>query len=201
MDGNAALPWLYRQSLKNDVQRELIRETYATLEDLQAAAISTDDLLFSFKKQNQGERMASRKPDTRSRMTEPRQTTQPSSNDGTTGTGTDPNAMELDRLSTEEYRKRRAAGLCFKCGKKGLARDCPRHNEVNRTMSNRPQQGQYSRARPGQMAMIESVPEDMGNSDASLALVKTQGSNSSEKEPPTALSTDFTKQVPDFLHG
>jgi len=117
------------------------------------------------------------------------------------GTGTDPNAMELDQLSTEEYRKRRAAGLCFKCRKKGLARDCPRHNEVNRTMSNRPQQGQYSRARPGQMAMIESVPKDMGNSDASLALVKTQGSNSLEKEPPTALSTDFTKQVPDFLCG
>jgi len=64
MDGNAALPWLYRQSLKNDVQRELIRETYTTLEDLQAAAISTDNLLFSFKKQNQGERMAGWKPDT-----------------------------------------------------------------------------------------------------------------------------------------
>jgi len=201
MDGNAALLWLYRQSLKNDVQRELIRETYATLEDLQAAAISTDDLLFSFKKQNQGERMAGRKSDARSRMTEPRQTTQPSSNDGTTGTGTDPNAMELDRLSTEEYRKRRAAGLCFKCGKKGLARDCPRHNEVNRNVNNRPQQGQYPCTRPGQMATIESVPEDIENPGASLALVRTQKLDSPEKGSSSTLSTDFTQNVPDFLRG
>ena len=35
MNGNAALPWLYRQSLKNDIQQELLWETYATLEDLQ----------------------------------------------------------------------------------------------------------------------------------------------------------------------
>jgi len=196
MNGNAALPWLYRQSLKNDVQRELLRESYTSLEDLQAAAISTDDLLFSFKKQNPADRVITRRPDARPKPTEYRPPAQIA-----TGSGTDPNAMELDRLSTEEYRKRRAAGLCFKCGKKGLARDCPRHNEVNRNMNSRPQQEPYSRARPGQMATIESVPEETENPGASLALIRTQKSDSPEKETPATFSTDFTKNVPDFLRG
>jgi len=117
------------------------------------------------------------------------------------GSGTDPNAMELDQLSTKEYRKRRATGLCFKCGKKGLARDCLQHNEVNRNMNSQPQQEQYSRARPGQMATIESVPKETENPGASLALVRTQKSDSPEKEPPATFSTDFTKNVLDFLRG
>lgn len=55
MQGNDALPWIYQQSLKDEIQQELLREMFNTLEALQAVAIRTDDLLFSFKKQNQGE--------------------------------------------------------------------------------------------------------------------------------------------------
>ena len=39
MQGNTALPWMYQQSLKDEIQWELLRENFATLEDLQAAAI------------------------------------------------------------------------------------------------------------------------------------------------------------------
>jgi len=117
------------------------------------------------------------------------------------GSGTNPNAMELDWLSTKEYCKRQATGLCFKCGKKGLARDCLQHNEVNQNMNSRPQQEQYSRVRPGQMATIESVPEETKNPGASLVLIRTQKSDLPEKEPLATFSTDFAKNVPDILCG
>ena len=137
MNGNQALPWLFRQSLKNDIQRELLRESFCTLEELQSAVIVTDDLLFSFRKQNQGDHTNTRKLDTKPRQNEYRPSV-PTPQDN--GAPNDPNAMELDRLSAEEYRKRRAGGLCFKCGKKGLAWDCPKYNENNRNETNRPQQ-------------------------------------------------------------
>ena len=70
MNGNQALPWLFRQSLKNDIQHELLRESFRTLEELQSAAIATDDLLFSFRKQNQGDCTNTRKPDTKPRQNE-----------------------------------------------------------------------------------------------------------------------------------
>jgi len=50
--------------------------------------------------------------------------------------GSDPNAMELDWLSADEYCKQRAGSLCFKCRKKGLACDFPCHNEINEPTSN-----------------------------------------------------------------
>jgi hypothetical protein len=53
MTGNNALLWLYWQSLKAEIQWELLREMFNTLEVLQSAAINTDDLLFLFKKQHQ----------------------------------------------------------------------------------------------------------------------------------------------------
>ena len=199
MNGNAALPWLYRQSLKNDIQRELLRETYTTLEELQNATISTDDLLFSFRKQNLGDRTTTRKPELRPRQGEYRQNTQAPQDTG--NTGNDPNAMELDRLSTEEYRRRWAAGLCFKCGKKGLARDCPRHNEINRNDNNRSQQTQYQPRRPGRVAAIEAAPDNPENQGANLALMRTQESGSQEMKSPAMRSIDLTREVPDFLRS
>ena len=65
MEGNDALPWMYRQGIKHDIQRELLGHNYATLEDLQTAAISMDDLLFSFKKQTQPERKEIKRIDNR----------------------------------------------------------------------------------------------------------------------------------------
>jgi hypothetical protein len=63
------------------------------------------------------------------------------------GTKKDPYAMDIDRveveeddkeapqtrktyLSPQECEKRRKNGLCFKCGKKGLIKDCPNHLTV-----------------------------------------------------------------------
>src|SRR5258706_15621958 len=111
MNGNQALPWLFHQSLKNDIQRELLHETFNTLEQLQSATIATDDLLFSFRKQNPGDQTTNRKPKVRQPNVLMPQENSPTN---------DPNAMELDHLSTDEYWKRQAGGLCFKCRKKGL---------------------------------------------------------------------------------
>jgi len=63
MNGNQALPWLFRQSLKNNIQRELLCEMFNTLEQLQSAVITTDDLLFSFRKQNPGDQTTNQKPE------------------------------------------------------------------------------------------------------------------------------------------
>ena len=70
MNGNEALPWLFRQSLKNDIQCKLLRETFNTLEQLQTTAIATDDLLFSFRKQNLGDWPAIRKADAKPKQNE-----------------------------------------------------------------------------------------------------------------------------------
>ena len=125
MQGNNALPWIYRQSLKDEIQRELLWETFQTLEALQEAAIRTDNLLFSFKKQNQDR--APRKPDPPQRQNPQYYPPQQQQQSQQHAPPHDSNAMELDRLSAEEYRCRRSTGLCFKCGKKGFARDCPNH--------------------------------------------------------------------------
>jgi hypothetical protein len=53
MTGNDTLLWLYQQSLKSEIQQELLQEMFNTLEVLQSVAINTDDLLFLFKKQHQ----------------------------------------------------------------------------------------------------------------------------------------------------
>jgi len=78
--------------------------------------------------------------------------------------------MELDHLSADEYRKRRARGLCFKCGKKGLARDCPQHNENSHPNNNQSQQGQYQQRRPGHLLAIEAAPEHTENQGANIAI-------------------------------
>jgi len=103
MEGNDALPWMYRQGIKHDIQRELLRHNYATLEDLQTAAISMDDLLFSFKKQTQPERKEVKRINNHPRQNEHHnqgnpQNPQPWSTP-------DQNVMELDCLSADEYRK------------------------------------------------------------------------------------------------
>ena len=62
MNGNQVLPWLFHQSSKNDIQHKLLCERFNTLEQLQTAAITTDNLLFSFRKQNQGDQTTTQKP-------------------------------------------------------------------------------------------------------------------------------------------
>ncbi len=52
---NQALLWLFHQSLKNNIQHELLCKTFNTLEQLQSTVITTDNLLFSFRKQNPGD--------------------------------------------------------------------------------------------------------------------------------------------------
>jgi len=123
MEGNDALPWMYRQGIKHDIQRELLRQNYAMLEALQTAAISMDNLLFSFKKQTQPERKEIKRIDNHPRQN--KDCNQGNPQNPQPWPMPDQNAMELDHLSADEYRKRQAAGLCFKCGKKGLAWQCP----------------------------------------------------------------------------
>jgi|SRR5258706_1601254 len=93
------------------IQWELLRDTYATLEDLQTVVISTNNLLFSFRKQNQGDQTTDWKPDNRPvRQGEYWPGTQSTQDMGVMGS--DSNAMELDWLSADEYHKQRAGGLC-----------------------------------------------------------------------------------------
>lgn len=46
MNGNQVPPWLFYQSLKDDIQHKLLHETCTALEELQTAAIATNDLIF-----------------------------------------------------------------------------------------------------------------------------------------------------------
>src|SRR5258706_11335751 len=112
----------------------------------------------------------------------------------------DPNAMELNRLSADEYRKRWAGGLCFKCGKKGLARDCPQHNKNNRPNNNRSQQGQYQQRRLGRLLAIEAAPEHTENQGANIAITRVQELDSQEPKASTSQSNDTTQETSDFLH-
>src|SRR5258706_10546471 len=113
----------------------------------------------------------------------------------------DPNTMELDRLSTNEYRKRQAGGLCFKCGKKGLAHDCPQHNENNCPNNNQSQQGQYQQRRPGRLLAIEAAPKHTENQGANIAITRVQELDSQEPKASTSQSNDTTQEISDFLHG
>ena len=46
----------------------------------------------------------------------------------------DPNAMDIDRLTTEERTTLMKEGKCFKCRKQGhLSRDCPTRNQTQNT--------------------------------------------------------------------
>lgn len=68
----------------------------------------------------------------------------------------DPNAMDVDRLSTDEQKEYMKKGLCFKCGKPGhISKDCP--------TKAKPQQqpiksGKDAAARI--RALIKELPED-----------------------------------------
>jgi len=71
------------------------------LKDLQMAAISMDDLLFSFKKQTQPERTEIKRIDSCPRQNEYRNQGNPQNPQ--TQPVLDQNAMELDHLSADEY--------------------------------------------------------------------------------------------------
>lgn len=71
------------------------------LEDLQAAAIRTDNLLFSFKKQHQGEKPQKTEPRPQQNYYQNQNANQ--SQNQQNPQNTDPNAMELDQLTVDEY--------------------------------------------------------------------------------------------------
>jgi hypothetical protein len=97
MTRNDTLLWLYHQSLKPEIQQELLQEMFNTPEALQSTAINTDDLLFSFQKQHQGDQ--THKNPQKLKQIEYWQNSQPAQ--GTSNQGWDPNAMELDQLLAE----------------------------------------------------------------------------------------------------
>jgi len=195
MEGNDALPWMYCQGIKHDIQRELLRHNYAMLEDLQTAAISMDDLLFSFKKQTQPERKEIKRIDNRPRQN--KYCNQGNPQNPQPQPPPEQNTMELDCLSADKYRKRQAAGLCFKCGKKGLAWQCPRHDQPNQQRSLRcfPFQKQPQ----GKVVAIKATPhEDPTAQLASTSAVQNQNKDSCTL--PSMYSCDLTKDL-DFLDG
>jgi hypothetical protein len=103
--------------------------------------------------------------------------------------------MELDKLSADEYRKRRAGGLCFKCGKKGIARDCPNHE---RRTGQRPP----FRRNQGRVAAIEAPPDSNSDANAAgLAATDTPRTTQSHMTSPSMQSVNLTKEPSDFLLG
>ena len=192
MEGNDTLPWMYRQGIKHDIQRELLGHNYAMLEDLQTAAISMDDLLFSFKKQTQPERKEIKRTNN-----QPQQNKYHNQENPQPRPPPDQNTMELDRLSADEYRKCRAAGLCFKCRKKGLAWQCLRHNQPNQQRP--PRHFPFQKRTQGKVAAIEATPHE--DSTAQLASTSgTQKQNTDSCASPSMYSCDLTKDS-DFLDG
>ena len=106
----------FRRSLKTNVQEKILRQNFATLQNLQVAAIEWDDALFQFKKQQRSAEQP-RKPPMVSK---------------TQGSPTNGTPMDLDyvKLSREETERRKKAGLCFRCGKGGhIGRNCPDKNK------------------------------------------------------------------------
>jgi hypothetical protein len=103
--------------------------------------------------------------------------------------------MELDRLSVDEYRKRQAGGLCFKCGKKGIAWDCLNHE---RRMG---QRSPFQRNQ-GCVAAIEA-PLDNNTDMNAVGLVATETPNTthSHMTSPSMQSVNLTKEPSDFLLG
>ena len=198
MNGNQVLPWLFCQSLKNDIQCKLLHERFNTLEQLQTAAIATDNLLFSFRKQNQGDQTTTWKPKFKPKQNEyqPNVPT-PQENSPTNN----PNTMELNCLSTEEYWRQWVGGLCFKCGKRGLAHNCLQHNDSNHSNNNWPQQGQYQQWRLGRLLAIEATPENTDSQGANLTITQAQELDSPDLRVSTSQSADTTQEPLDFLHS
>jgi hypothetical protein len=134
----------YRRSLKPRVQEKLLRQNFGTLEQLQHAAIEWDDILFQFEKQKK-EATGSKPRTSNYTRTQQRPTAQQTTHQ----------PMELDytKLTPEEQERRKKAGLCYKCGKPGMARECPKHPQKSspQTGGNRPQNQGY---RPGKIANI-----------------------------------------------
>ena len=117
----------FRRALKSSVQEKLLRQNFATLQNLQAAAIKWDDALFQFRKQQKTTNQH-KKPPTPSK---------------TQGNPTNGTPMDIDyvKLSKEESERRKKAGLCFCCGKGGhIGRNCPDKNKTQASGS-KPQGG------------------------------------------------------------
>jgi len=66
MEGNDTLRWMYKQGIKPKIQKELLARQFTNLQDLQAAAINMDDLLYAHKKQQNLERRTQKELNTKS---------------------------------------------------------------------------------------------------------------------------------------
>jgi hypothetical protein len=108
--GEVYLEDQYRRGLKTIVQERILRQRFRDLQELQIASIEWDDALFQFRRQQRTtQELPRRNPD---RPQKP--------------TNGSPMDLDYTRLTPEESKKRREAGLCFRCGQAGhIGRNCP----------------------------------------------------------------------------
>ena len=128
----------FRRNLKQGVQEKLLRQQFISLQALQIAAIEWDDTLFQFRKQQKVQEPA--------RRPLPIQRTRPLPSNGGV-----PMDLDYTRLSPEESKRRKEAGLCFRCGQWGhIGRDCPANKiKDKRTEFNQPWK------KPAKIAAVE----------------------------------------------
>ena len=123
----------YRRSLKLRVQEKLLRTAFHDLHTLQHTSIEWDDALFAFAKQQRSSEQGRKPP--------PRPNPKPQTSEAV------PMDLDYTKLSPDKTKKRREAGLCFRCGKKGhIGRNCPN------SKARPPEKGPW---RPTRIAAIE----------------------------------------------
>ena len=117
----------FRRNLKQGIQEKLLGQQFVSLQALQIAAIEWDDTLFQFRKQQKVNEPARRPPLVQRPLPLP-------------GNGGVPMDLDYTRLSPEESKRRKDAGLCFHCGQWGhIGRDCPANRiKDKRTELNQP---------------------------------------------------------------
>ena len=112
LTGQAFLIDQYRRSLKLRVQEKLLRTPFHDLHTLQHTSIEWDDVLFAFARQQRSSEQGRKPP--------PKPNPKPQTSEGV------PMDLDYTKLSPDETTKRREAGLCFRCGKKGhIGQNCP----------------------------------------------------------------------------
>ena len=132
LSDSAAVADLFRETLPLGLQRLILlsEKPPATLEEWYNKANTFHG---SWRKTQQilgrGPSMESKKETLKKTFTFPKQR--------------DPNAMDIDRLTTEERTALMKEGKCFKCRKQGhLSRDCPTRNQTqNNTKNETPKHG------------------------------------------------------------
>ena len=128
------------------MQEKLLRTPFHDLHTLQHTSIEWDDALFAFTKQQRLTEQGKRPP--------PRPNPKPQTTEAV------PMDLDYTKLSPDETKKRKEAGLCFRCGKKGhIGRNCP--DSKGKT----PEKGPW---RPTRIATIERPLSPISLLDSSL---------------------------------